>query len=335
MGDLDCYTTGMTDQRASSPRFRRPDNPRAIRVTDDDLEILWHIYRNRLIESDCLYALMLHRSKQGISRRLDRLFDNGYVDRINAKPAKSKLTPGTDHFVYAITNLGARALRDKFKVPVKTERWTDKNGRLSLRNIEHFLETSRFMSRFVAGVQATEGAQVRYLNELLTPEELQKRPDGLQTTLRADVPWPVRGYQEGTAADSIMALDYNNNRQIFFVEIDRGTETIVPGQRQRNRDRFWRDTSFLRKMLIYAAAFKAGEHKRQFGFSVFRVLTVTTQPDRVRLMQEAYENHIVSGANRVAPGLFLFSDWESLAGRDDYLSGPFVNAAGREQDLLG
>ena len=114
--------------------------------------------------------------------------------------------------------------------------------------------------------------------------------------------------------------------------MDEGTETVVPGETRLREPSFWRDTSLLRKFVIYASAFETKAHVAAFNIPVFRVLTVTTKPGRAEAMREACRVHL----NHVRPGLFLFADWQSLnAHRDSLLRFPLVDTVERTIKLLG
>ena len=110
--------------------------------------------------------------------------------------------------------------------------------------------------------------------------------------------------------------------------------SIEPGKRQRESEKFWRNTSYLRKFLIYSAAFKARAHEKQLGLPPFRVLTVTTQPNRVEEMQRCFAAHLSGGGTKTNPGLFLFTDWQTLNQSKDYLSAAYVNAANKHIELI-
>ena len=321
----------MTQTRVSRPRFKRREPPPGIALTDDDLAILWTVYRHRLIDSQSIYRLFPNRSRQVISRRLRRLFDTDHLDRPLSQNHGNRLTPGTDHFIYALARLGARRLQKIDPQVPEPVRWTQKNAELKPLSIEHHMAITRFMTFAAERCAAHPDATLRYADEII---DHSQRPagQGLANIIRADVKWHINGRSEGTAPDQIFALDVDDERQYFFLEIDEGSETVEPGDRRRRSMRFWRDTSLLRKFLIYSAAFRAGEHKRQFGIPVFRVLTVTTSPERIETMQEAYRNHLISGQNKTTPGLLLFTDWDALAASQDGLV--VVNAAGRKVRLI-
>lgn len=325
----------MTTRRAPSPRFKRPETKPGIILTPDDVTILWLVFRHRVLDSKSLYQLFPTRHPQVISRRLRKLWMNGYLDRPLSQNRKNEVSHGSDYLVYAIAREGARFLRLQEDAPIQSQRWTQKNAELKPLSIAHHLATARFMVNLVTAAREVPAAFIRYADEVLPRPTSKKRPAGLVNTIRADVAWPVRGHQQGTAPDQVMALDYEEQRQVLFIEIDQGTETIEPGVERRRSPRFWADTSFLRKMLIYSAAFRAGVHKRQFEIPAFRVLTVTTNADRVAAMQAAFEAHLANGENKTPPGLFLFTDWEQIAAKDgQVLQLPYTNGIGRSVSLL-
>jgi hypothetical protein len=81
-----------------------------------------------------------------------------------------------------------------------------------------------------------------------------------------------------------------------MVEIDRGTMPISRSD--------LRQTSFQRKMHAYLAAYAAKQHESRFGWEAFRVLTVTTDDQRMQSMQEALRQ--LSVPNTPGPALFFF-----------------------------
>lgn len=323
-----------TVTRASSPRFRRPETRRGVALTEDDISILWHVYRHRVIDSASLYQLFPNRSRQVISRRLRKLWEGEFLDRPLSQNRKNSVRGGSDFLVYALAREGARLLRDEHDAPLAGARWTQKNVELKPMAIQHHLSITRFMVRCAGDVARRGDARLLYADELL-PVETRQQGRGLANTIRADVPWPVPGRQQGTAPDQIFGIDVAGERQVLFLEIDQGTETIEPNERRLKSPRFWSDTSFLRKMLIYGAAFRSGAHKRQFGIPVFRVLTVTTNPGRVKVMQEAYQRHLSSGEHKTPPGFFLFTDWRSIeATSGGLLQQTFENGIGKQVRLV-
>jgi Replication-relaxation len=317
--------------RRTNSRFKRPPAPPAITLTEDDVSILWHVFRHRLIDSRSLYSLFPNRSDQVISRRLNRLWKNEFLDRPVAQNIKSTLTPGSDYLVYALAREGARFLRTQHGIETAPERWSHKNAKLRPQSIQHHLSTTRLLVRLAVDIHAHVNAQLTYGDTLLAGAPVSKRRrSGLSNTLRTAVDWYGQSSIQGTAPDQVFGITINGEKQFIFLEIDEGTETVEPNAQKLRSERFWRETSFLRKMAIYSAAFRSGAHKKQFLLPSFRVLTVTTSPERVETMQTAYRSHLTEGERKVPPGLFLFTDWQALkAFEGSLLSLPLQNAAGR------
>ncbi|HTW50358.1 MAG TPA: hypothetical protein VME45_00490, partial [Stellaceae bacterium] len=73
-------------------------------------------------------------------------------------------------------------------------------------------------------------------------------------------------------------------------------------------------TSFEKKMRGYLAAHAARQHERQFGWKNFRVLTITTDQERMQSMKEALRGLRVPRS----PGAstFLFSTFSELRAGD-------------------
>ncbi len=238
--------------------------------------------------------------------------------------------------VYALDREGARLLRDQHGVIVGGDRWAQKNCELRGHNIEHALETTRFMVALERAVRARPELELMYFDEIMRhaprAKTIRVRHD---TTIRTRMDWHGYREEEGTAPDQIFGLRYHNqpegqNRRFLFLEMDRGTETILPGERKLKSRSFFRDTSVMRKFVVYAQAFRNQAHREAFGIPVFQVLTVTTNPGRVLEMQRAYEAHLAVRPFMVKPGLFLFTDFETIARHNgDLLSVPYVNGVGK------
>src|SRR5260370_5753178 len=75
--------------------------------------------------------------------------------------------------------------------------------------------------------------------------------------------------------DVVFGLELSDgSRRHFMVEIDRGTMPISRAD--------FTQTSFEKKMRAYLTAHAATQHERQFGWKTFRVLTVTTDRQRMQ-----------------------------------------------------
>ncbi len=320
----------MTTKRAPSPRYRTDDPAPAIQLQQDDLSILWHVFCNRVIDAKSIYGLFPNRTDQVLSRRLNRLRKgpDPFLHRLPQALNRLRFRQGSDPQVYAIANQGARALRAYRGVAVPAERWTQKNRELQPTTIAHDLAVSRFMARLWRdATMAGEGTRLLYQEEFEDRGQALTRR-GLKNTLRTRiVNWPGGVQEQGTAPDRIFSLVAGGRRQYFFLEIDEGTETIVPGEHRLRQPSFWRNTSLLRKFVIYASAFETKAHVQAFNIPVFRVLTVTTSASRAEAMREACRTHL----KHVRPGLLLFADWNSIGAHNgSVLQFPFRDTAERE-----
>jgi hypothetical protein len=81
-----------------------------------------------------------------------------------------------------------------------------------------------------------------------------------------------------------------------MVEIDRGTMPITRSDISQ--------TSFERKMRGYLTAYAGRQHEQHFGWKAFRVLTVTTDQDRLGSMVDALRRLQVPQSP--GPSLFWF-----------------------------
>ena len=79
----------------------------------------------------------------------------------------------------------------------------------------------------------------------------------------------------------------------------------MPVHRRKNKDQ----TYYAKKMLIYYEANRIKQHINELGIPNFRMVTVTTTPERVDQMIEA-QQEITNGRGS---NLFLFIDEASLA----------------------
>ena len=195
--------------------------------------------------------------------------------------------------------------------------WRQKNRQIRGRSIQHALSTTRFMIELEIAARARGNSSLLHADQVfaLSPSVKAVQP-GARLTLRAPVNWYGHHGEEGTAPDQLFGLHYQDkpegrNRQFIMLEIDQGTETIEPNERRIRSKSFFRDTSILRKFVIYANAFKQKTHQEQFGFRAFRVLIVTTNRARAEMMQATYRKFLAKEPNGVNPGVFLFTDWES------------------------
>jgi hypothetical protein len=135
------------------------------------------------------------------------------------------------------------------------------------------------------------------------------------------------------APDAIFGLrvqlpDGRARRAYFFLELDRGTMTIVPSERVRESEAFPYRATILRKLHAYADSFRQKLHETRFGIKAPRVVFQTQSEARVRAMLQAASTHVLQPL-RLPAQLFMFGVQSDVSALDmAYLS------VGEETKLL-
>lgn len=302
----------MSHPQPRRPRFERsPIRPMVL--TPRDHEILRAVHRHRLLRSTQLIALS-EGSPQTTLRRLQLLFHHGYLDR---PPMQLDwYVQGSEPLVYALGHRGAELLEARGEFRQGGIRWEAKKRNVSRVFLHHTLAVAEVMMAFEVACRGREG--VRFI----PPEEVLAGAPEATRRLRLPFRWQVevrhggKPYRLGVEPDRVFGLEFhgapeNQQRAYFFLEADRGTMPILrKGLGQ---------TSFLRKLLCYRETWRQGLHKTHLGIPNFRVLTVTTNRQRVEHLAEACRSLGGGGAR-----LFLFMDKEGPS-RGDILGQEWVN----------
>ena len=269
------------------PRFKRSPEIPAFKLTDRDAEILRHVHRHRFLRSDHLTALTTG-SPQQLLRRLQRLYHHGYLERPRCQI--DYFQSGSRRIAYGLGNKGAAWLKRELPLSFHQLDWQQKNhvGRL-------FLEHALLVSDIMVAVELACRNHPRV--KILLPEESQMRP----------FQWRVNiGSQCGVIPDRVFGLERNGECCWYCLEADRATMPITRGDLSQ--------TSFQRKLLAYEATWTQNLHKNKFGWQRFRVLTVTTNAERVQGMIAACQQL------KQGRGLFLFSDMKAMLAQPDFFA---------------
>ena len=297
-------------------RFAR-DGRGSLCLTPDDLAIIGYVGRHRFLRSAQLLRLFPHRSPQNFLWCLASLYHAGYLDRPKAQ-INYFASSGSSPIVYALGNKGA-ALHARMRnaAPALTD-WTDKNRSLTRPYIEHAL--------LVADIMIGLEPQVHSRADLQLVRDGELRAALPPVWWQASMPWTLdaRIAQDGkhqtlsVAPDAVFALHFpaSDRRSNFFLEADRAT---MPIER-----RSLSQTSFKNKLSVYLAAHRADQHLQRFGFRNFRVLTVTTSPERLRSILAV----VTAITNGQGSGMFLFTDLATLKLHADLLSLPWHSTKG-------
>lgn len=322
--------------RRGTPHFQ-PKEAGKVEVTEDDERIFLDLYRHGILDMHAIRQVLPGRSADWLGRRLRRLTDAGYVCRPAQQRRLRRIGGGSFPLCYTLGNGAARHLKARFDLPVRTDRWRSTTGELSPLHIDHSLEQSRFMLQLRLSVERRAGTMAfEYPDQIfarLKPALLKKRQGPLAFTTRVD--WYGWREKESTVPDGFCALRYldappEKSSRYLFIEIDRGTETIEPSERNLKGDRLFRGNSVLRKMVIYGQGFRAGAHAALFGIPTFQVLFVTTGKERVRQIIETYQRHLITAPHSITPARLLVCESEALARcHEDIAAAPLVDGSGR------
>src|ERR1700674_1432388 len=124
--------------------FQRPEEPRLLRITSRDIELVRNIARLRLTSAAQLAALD-GGSAQNVSRALLALFENGYVERPMAQVASRLLYEGSRPAIYGLTRKGAALLRrNGQEVRRRLLDGIDKERGAGWRFVEHTVSIAEF-----------------------------------------------------------------------------------------------------------------------------------------------------------------------------------------------
>jgi hypothetical protein len=311
----------VTPKSIRRPRFRREEPP-SFRLTDDDLAIVRLVAQHRFLRSTQV-AAMVGRSIDRTNDRLCRLFHAGYIDRPKAQ-LDHYPTKGSSPMVYALADLGEQLLAHRDQAQSRNGEWSRRNIEAGRPFIDHQLEVTDF---YVSLQRATaDRTDVRLIHpaELVAsfPEHTRNARNPL--SMRVTLSHGHNEYEIGIVPDFAVGIRFTDgSRKCFLVEIDRGTMPILRSD--------LRQTSFARKMHAYLTAYAEKQHESRFGWKAFRVLTVTTDDQRMRSMQEAVRD--LSVPNAPGPALFFFATRSALISSDP-LALPWQDGNGRVSRLI-
>lgn len=300
------------------PRFRRAPSVARIELTDRDREILHQVHRHRFLRSSHLVSL-LGGSRQHVLRRLQLLYHHGYLDRPRAQIDYFH-RGGSRAIAYGLGNKGAACLKRALSLPFHRLDWGGKSGDTGRVFLEHALLTADIMVTLELACRRHGRARLLTADELTLPETARRQREPFQWNVSVS-----SRMKFGVIPDRVFGLEFTDSggkatRAFYFLEADRAT---MPVMRQSLSQ-----SSFYRKMLAYEATWTQNLHRSRFGFHRFRVLTVTSSPERVKTLAEACRQ-LERGQ-----GLFLFTDAEAFRTHGDSLALPWASAKENASETL-
>lgn len=132
-----------------------------MQIQPRDIEIVKSLAEYRFLNTQQIIALYGGQEGEGernIKRRLQKLFHNGFVDRLGPYPSYPK---PQGHMVYGLANRGADFLADQFSDFERTKvDWLTKNKETSQRYIDHRLMISNFRVVLNLALRQHEGVSL-------------------------------------------------------------------------------------------------------------------------------------------------------------------------------
>ncbi len=279
--------------------FNRPETPKEnIRLTERDIDILTHLHTFRFLTAE-MAAQLLNMPLKTARHRLKLMWEHGYIDR---PPVQKKLwdvhAPGSYPLVYALSDRGAPILQQERHIVTNKDHRYRNNQYHSELHFKHDLaipETVAILS------QATRSKGHIFLDH----HQIQggHRHGDYRKHLTMTVMAEIKGQaiKKTITPDYACGIQFNPERDpsILLLEIDRGSEQVKFKDHQA--------ATLESKYLFYNTAHDQKLFQARYGPN-FRVLIITTSPQRRDYMIERYKQH-----KNYTPWLFLFADQSILS----------------------
>ena len=280
-----------------------------------DIEIFRRLYERRFLRTPHIVRLLgAEHSPQGVTRRLARLFDHGYVDRPRAKK-REHLNGSNRPMVHALGDRGAQELYRRGLIRKNAGRWAEKNRAVGEAFIDHELLTADVLTAIEEGCRRNGTMRFIPPDEIFAraPWETQEKQKPLQ--LGAAVEYRGKTVSQRTMPDGMFGIEFleDGDEAFFFLEADRGT---MPQHRSDTLQSF-----IFKKFLLYYGWWQEQGHERELGIEKFRVLFVADTPQRSQNMLVASQPIREDGGWRG----FLFADKETLLTHPNILEAPWRN----------
>lgn len=287
-----------------------------VKLTERDVQILLDLYKMRYLSVGQVQRLHFP-SEQTTYRRLRALRKSALVQMFSA--------PNIESSIVHLDKAGADIVAGHLQVDPAELRWKEKSRTpKDYYFLNHFLAINDFR---IALQQACENSLVNLLGFI--PESYgEKTSKGGVTKYIRDVVCDIKTRREsiGHTPDAVFALQKDGKSALFFLEIDRGTETVSDA-----------DKGVLKCVRFYLNYLADGKYQRYAGdfgcaeFKGFRALIITTSDTRLkncRLAAKSLEFPVqgkrfvwVSTYERINKDGPLEQVWQSLDADDNKVYG--------------
>ena len=253
-------------------------NPVSISPGSLEERVLLSVRRHRFIRASHLAILESNLD----SMVLDELVQEKFLRLPKAQYRYGVSKRGLD-LVYGLGSKGIRYLHKAGYLA--SARMQEKEVR------EIYLEHTLLITDFMVCLEISLPKETRILYEdSLAPKHVGS------VSWRIPIRYGAEKIEIGVIPDRVFGLKTGDSLQVFCLEADRGT---MPVKRKNPRQ-----TSFYRKILAYRETWKSEVLGKKFGWSRFRVLTITSSKSRCDHLVRMCAETTKGGGS----GLFLFAD---------------------------
>lgn len=251
------------DQR-NPRRNRRAKVSRSMKLMSRDIAIIHTVYQYRVLRQNQLERLF-GRSRSVMQRVLFRLYQHQFLDR-RFLPVYA----GSSPTLYVLDKRGAEVLRTQLGLEDLT--WYSSSKDLKPDFLEHTTAINDFriavtVSSQIAGYEVCKWISESELKASYDRVSIRTQSKKLQTV--------------SLIPDSYFVLKTPFGQANFFIEVDRGSETIG---------------RFKSKILAYMTYHQSGAYERRYQSKSMRVLTLATGAKRLMNLKAATE--AVGGKHR-------------------------------------
>jgi protein involved in plasmid replication-relaxation len=231
------------------------------KITERDIQVILDVYKYRYLSASQIENLHFP-SKRTAWRRLQTLTELGFL--------KAFTVPTIGERLYYLDKKGAEIIAIELHVDIEWHRHTREPKDYYF--LKHFMAINDFQILLVKACQMSAITLLGFIPEYIG----EKTKEGYVKKYLRD---KIGEYSH--TPDAAFALEKDGKPALFFLEIDRGIETVSDPEKGFLKCavfylHYWTDKAWHR----YDTDFKR-------EFSTFRMLVVTTSQDRLSHMREA------------------------------------------------
>lgn len=285
----------------------------SFRLTERDTGVIEKVKDFRALTTEHIEELCFTpQTRSKCKLRLKLLYHHGFLLRTEQPQS---LTEGRKPFVYWLDKKGAELIAINRGIEFSKVAWKPNMHKVGAQFLYHLLDTN------TVRIAVTLAAQRHGMTIMDWRDEETLRKDHANDVVT------LKGPQGGEQTTIVIPDDYfvlevpipSERRSIYprlFVEIDRRTvtgEASVSNQSQRD---------WAHKVQAYIAYYVSDAHKKRYGSTAGRVITITTGEKRAANLKAITER--VGGKSR-----FWFTTFEQVSA-ETVLTEPIWSVAGRE-----